>query len=146
MRLDWDTHERRHPVVRRRLRRHRGIIHTGIGPFTIDNSSNLAYGKVDWNRQALHLGFFANFLDADSEALLTRGTNGQFLPFAFATDTYNLEASNTSLLAERLILTYGANARHQRLRAADRPQRHQEGRVGRLRAGRDPARRASRAG
>ena len=99
------------------------------------------YGKIDWNHQAFHVGFFANFLDADSDSLLTRGTNGQFLPFAFATDTYNLEASNTSLPTERLILTYGANARTERLRSANRPQRHQEGRVRRLRAGRDPARR-----
>ena len=111
VRLDWDTQNGGTLSFGGGYAGTAGIIHTGIGPFTIDKNSNLAYGKIDWNHQAFHVGFFANFLDADSEALLTRGTNGQFLPFAFATDTYNLEASNTSLPTERLILTYGANAR-----------------------------------
>jgi iron complex outermembrane receptor protein len=110
-RFDWDTAGGSTISVGGGYAGTAGIIHTGIGPFTIDNGSNLSYGKVDWNRRALHVGFFANFLDADSVALLTRGTNGQFLPFAFSTDTYHLEASNTSLPSERFILTYGANVR-----------------------------------
>jgi iron complex outermembrane receptor protein len=110
-RFDWDTAGGATLSIGGGYAGTAGIIHTGIGPFTIDNGSNLSYGKIDWNRRALHVGFFANYLDADSEALLTRGVNGQFLPFSFSTDTYHLEVSNTSLPTERLILTYGANAR-----------------------------------
>lgn len=110
-RFDWDTAGGSTISVGGGYAGTAGIIHTGIGPFTIDNGSSLSYGKIDWNRRALHVGFFANFLDADSEALLTRGINGQFLPFGFSTDTYHLEASNTSLPSERFILTYGANVR-----------------------------------
>jgi outer membrane receptor protein involved in Fe transport len=88
-----------------------GIIHTGIGPFDIDSGSNLSYGKVDWNRQAMHVGVFANFLDADSKNLLTRGADGQPLGFKFTTDTYDFDASNTSVAGSHHIFTYGADYR-----------------------------------
>ena len=89
-----------------------GIVHTGIGPFDVEKGSHLSYGKLDWNRSALHVGFFANFLDADSVNLLTRSGNGQPLGFAFSTDTYNADISNTSVAGgEHHILTYGANYR-----------------------------------
>ncbi|KAB2960961.1 MAG: TonB-dependent receptor [Thermoanaerobaculia bacterium] len=88
-----------------------GIIHTGIGPFDIDKSSNLSYAKADWSQRAFHLHLFANYLDADSINLLTRGSNGLPLGFAFATDTYNLEAANTSVAGSHHIFTYGANYR-----------------------------------
>lgn len=88
-----------------------GIIHTGIGPFDIDSSSNLSFGKVNYQRGALAVSFFANFLDADSVNLLTRGSDGQPLGFAFSTDTYNLDFANTTVAGTRNILTYGANYR-----------------------------------
>jgi len=89
-----------------------GIVHTGIGPFDVDKGSHLSYGKVDWNRSALHVGFFANFLDADSVNLLTRDGLGRPLGFAFSTDTYNGDISNTSVFGrDHHIVTYGANYR-----------------------------------
>ena len=88
-----------------------GIIHTGIGPFQIEDGTDLTYAKVDWNKAAWHVGAFWNALNADSTNLLSRGTDGQFLPFAFKTDTYNFEASNTSVVGMHNIFTYGANYR-----------------------------------
>jgi outer membrane receptor protein involved in Fe transport len=88
-----------------------GIIHTGIGPFDIESGSNLSNFKMDWQRRALHVGVFANFLDADSVNLLTRGANGQPLGFKFSTETYNAEISNTSVLGLSNIVTYGGNYR-----------------------------------
>ncbi|MEO7975159.1 MAG: TonB-dependent receptor, partial [Thermoanaerobaculia bacterium] len=88
-----------------------GIIHTGIGPFDIKKGSDLTYGKVDWNKAAFRVGFFANFLSADSSNLVSVGTNGQPLGFKFTTETYNLDASNTSVVGEHNIFTYGANYR-----------------------------------
>lgn len=88
-----------------------GIVHTGIGPFTVDSGSNMTYGKLDWNRRAMHVGFFANKLDADSVGLLSSDPFGNPLPFGFKTDTYNLDASNTSILGNNAILTYGGNVR-----------------------------------
>ena len=88
-----------------------GIIHTGIGPFDISSSSNLSYAKLNWTKSSLNVGLFANYLDADSVNLLTRGADGMPLGFAFGTDTYSLEASNTTVAGGHNILTYGANYR-----------------------------------
>jgi iron complex outermembrane receptor protein len=89
-----------------------GIVHTGIGPFDIDKGSNLSYVKADWSKRALRIGAFANFLDADSKNLVSRGVNGQPLGFKFTTDTYNVEISNTSVAGMHNIFTYGGNYRH----------------------------------
>jgi iron complex outermembrane receptor protein len=112
VRLNWDFENGSTFDVSGGYARTDGIVHTGIGPFDVEKGSHLSYGKVDWNRSALHVGFFANFLDADSVNLLTRGGNGQPLGFAFATDTYNADISNTSVFGgDHHILTYGANYR-----------------------------------
>jgi outer membrane receptor protein involved in Fe transport len=112
MRLNWDFQNGSTFDVAAGYARTDGIVHTGIGPFDVEKGSHLSYGKLDWNRSALHVGFFANFLDADSVNLLTRGGNGLPLGFAFATDTYNADISNTSVLGgDHHIVTYGANYR-----------------------------------
>ena len=89
-----------------------GIVHSGIGPFDVDKSSNLSYAKVGWSRRALNVTAFANFLDGDASNLLTVGTNGQPLLLGFTSDTYNVDVTNTSVAGENHILTYGANGRH----------------------------------
>ena len=89
-----------------------GLVYSGIGPFAIDSGSDLSYVKADWNRRALRISAFANFLDADSQNLVSRGLNGQPLGFKFTTDTYNLDASNTSVVGMHNIFTYGGNYRH----------------------------------
>lgn len=99
-----------------------GIIHTGIGPFDIDSGSNLSYFKGNYSRGALSVGLFGNYLDADSTNLLTRGANGQPLGFKFSTDTYNLEASNTTVVGTSNILTYGGNYRTSKFKLEIAPQ------------------------
>ncbi|HET9768169.1 MAG TPA: TonB-dependent receptor [Thermoanaerobaculia bacterium] len=112
LRLSWDLQNGSTFDVAAGYAATDGIVHTGIGPFDVESGSHLSYGKLDWNRSALHVGFFANFLDADSVNLLTRSGNGQPLGFAFATDTYNADISNTSVLGgDHHIVTYGANYR-----------------------------------
>ncbi|QQR72903.1 MAG: TonB-dependent receptor [Holophagales bacterium] len=88
-----------------------GIIHTGIGPFDMKKNTALSFGKLDWNRQAMHVGLFYNRLDGEAKNLLTVGPTGAPINFVFKTDTYNLEAGNTNLVGEKLLFTYGANAR-----------------------------------
>ena len=111
VRLDWDLDEASYLTVGAGYAGTDGIIHTGIGPFDIKKDSNLTYGKVDWNKQAWRVGFFANFLDADSTNLVSVGTDGQPLGFEFSTDTYNFDVSNTSVVGTHNILTYGGNYR-----------------------------------
>ena len=88
-----------------------GIVHSGIGPFDVDSSSNLSYGKATWLRRALRVSFFANLLDGSATNLLTVGIDGRPLEFAFQSDTYNLDFSNTNVVGGNNILTYGATAR-----------------------------------
>ena len=88
-----------------------GIIHTGIGPFDIKKGSDLSYAKLDWNKQAIRVGVFANFLEADSSNLVSVGTDGQPLGFKFSTDTYNFDIGNTTVLGTHNIFTYGGNYR-----------------------------------
>jgi outer membrane receptor protein involved in Fe transport len=111
LRLDWDATDSSYLSIGAGYAGTDGIIHTGIGPFDIDKSSNLSYAKVDWTRLGLHLNVFYNRLHADSVNLLTRGLNGQPLPFAFGTDTYDAEVGNTSVLGAHNIFTYGADYR-----------------------------------
>jgi len=88
-----------------------GIVHSGIGPFDVDSSSNLSYAKATWLRRALRVSFFANLLDGNATNLLTRGLDGSPLDFAFQSDTYNLDFSNTNVVKGSNILTYGATVR-----------------------------------
>jgi len=111
LRLDYDLTDDSYLSFGYGLARTDGIIHTGIGPFDIDKGTELSYAKVDYNKQAWHFGMFWNGLDADSQNLLTRGIDGNFLGFKFKTDTYNVEMSNTSVVGTKNIFTYGANYR-----------------------------------
>lgn len=87
-----------------------GIVHSGIGPFNIASGTGFTYGKVSWNKNALALNFYANLLDGSAPNLLTVGTDGNPLVFDFATDTYNLDFSNSHALPKNTV-TYGGNFR-----------------------------------
>jgi iron complex outermembrane receptor protein len=88
-----------------------GLVHSGIGPFDINDKAEMTYGKVEWNHRAMQVSLFANFLDGDATNLLAFGPTGERLLFDFTSDTYNLGFTNTSVLGSSHILTYGANAR-----------------------------------
>jgi outer membrane receptor protein involved in Fe transport len=111
VRLEWDVNDSTIFGVGGGYAATDGIVHTGIGPFDVDDSTALSSLRADWTRQALRVSVFANLLDADSVNLLTRGANGQPLGFAFKTDTYNLDVTNTSVLGMSNIFTYGGNYR-----------------------------------
>ncbi|MCP4250658.1 MAG: TonB-dependent receptor, partial [bacterium] len=85
-----------------------GIVHSGIGPFDVDSSSNMSYGKVSWAKKALNVNVFANLLDGEAENLLTVGTDGRPLILGFESQTYNIDFSNTNIIGEKNIITYGA--------------------------------------
>jgi iron complex outermembrane receptor protein len=88
-----------------------GIIHTGIGPFDIENETALEYLQADWYNGNFHIGLSTQFLDGDATNLLTRDANGQPLGFRFVNDTYNIDVSNSSQIGDRHFLTYGGNLR-----------------------------------
>lgn len=89
-----------------------GIIHSGIGPFDIDKGTAFSYAKLGWTKNAFRLNAFVNVLDGEADNLLTRGLDGKPIKLGFKSDTYNVDASNVSLLGTHHVLTYGGNARH----------------------------------
>lgn len=89
-----------------------GIIHSGIGPFDISSGTEMTYAKFDWNKNAARMTLFTNLLDGDALNLLAIGPDGQPLNFAFQSETYNLDYSNTKVVGEKNIFTFGGTARH----------------------------------
>ena len=89
-----------------------GIIHTGIGPFQIEQGTNTSYVKGTYTRNALRAQFFTNILDGTAPALLSIGVDGKPIQFAFNTKTYDFDLSNISTIGTRHVLSYGGNVRH----------------------------------
>lgn len=90
----------------------RGIMHSGIGPFNINNGSVMSYGKVSYNRQGLRANFFTNMLDGNAANLLTRDPLGRPITFGFNTKTYDFEIGNVQSLSGRHVMSYGGNLRY----------------------------------
>lgn len=109
--LDWETGDADYVSVAAGYARTDGILHSGIGPFDIERGSNLSYLKADWYTGSWHVGASATMLDGDAVNLLTRGSDGAPLPLSFVSDAYTFDASNTSEIGERHLLTYGATLR-----------------------------------
>ena len=86
-------------------------MHTGIGPFDINQGSKMGYAKVNFSRQALRASFFTNALDGNASNLLTRDVNFQPIAFDFQTRTYDFEVNNVSTIGKRNVLSYGGNLR-----------------------------------
>ncbi len=89
-----------------------GIVHTGIGPFDVQSGSYMGYGKVTYNKGALRIGAFGNFVDVEAPNLLVSDpdTLGPIL-LNFTTQTYDFEIGNTNVLGGKHIVTYGGNYR-----------------------------------
>ncbi len=89
-----------------------GLVHTGIGPFRLENGSYMGYGKIGYTKNALRITTFANFLDAEAPNLLLIDP-ATFKPVQlnFKTQTFDLEVANSNVLGGNHILSYGGNAR-----------------------------------
>jgi len=88
-----------------------GIIHTGIGPFDIQRGSYNGYGRVGYNKGALKLNAFTNFINAEAPNLLLAGPTGVPLQLNFTTQTYDFEAGDAFPLGRYNVLSVGGNAR-----------------------------------
>ena len=53
-----------------------GILHSGIGPFDIDQGTMLGYVKVNYSKNAMKLNFFTNILNGDATNLLAVDVDG----------------------------------------------------------------------
>jgi iron complex outermembrane receptor protein len=89
-----------------------GIINSGIGPFSIQPGSYLAFGRVAYNQNAFKLAAYGNFVDAKAPNLLqVDAATLQPLQLNFTTQTYDLDAENANSIGAHNLLTYGGNAR-----------------------------------
>jgi iron complex outermembrane receptor protein len=82
-----------------------GIMHTGIGPFRIDDSSSMRHASWERAGSAWEAKVYLNVLDGEALNLL----NG--LEFLFETRTLVAETSRRRSIGERHELTWGSNAR-----------------------------------
>jgi iron complex outermembrane receptor protein len=89
-----------------------GIIHSGIGPFDINDDSQMAYVSTRYQNRGRRVAFFTNLLEGSATNLLARGPNGQFLPLVFDTKTFDVDASDLRAIGTRHALTFGGNFRH----------------------------------
>ncbi len=110
-RLDYDYPDGRKLSFSAGIAGTDGIMHSGIGPFDIKGGTTMAYGKANFTRQGFRAAFFTNVLDGDASNLLTRTPSNAPIGFVFKTNTYDFEASNVHVLAERHAVNYGGNLR-----------------------------------
>ena len=110
-RIDYDFEDGRKLSFSGGVSGTEGIMHTGIGPFDINQGSKMGYAKVNFSRRALRASFFTNALDGNASNLLTRDVNFQPIAFDFQTRTYDFEVNDVSTIGKRNVLSYGGNLR-----------------------------------
>jgi outer membrane receptor protein involved in Fe transport len=93
----------------------KGIIHTGIGPFSIlfdsDKKSYMGYGRVGYGKGALKINGFVNLVDAEAPNLFSTDLQNVPILLSFKTKTFDLEAGNSNVVGGKHILSYGGNVR-----------------------------------
>jgi outer membrane receptor protein involved in Fe transport len=106
-----------------------GIIHTGIGPFDIQDGSRLAYGRVGFSKGNFRASAFTNQVDVEAPNRVFRDpVTREFVLGIFKTQTYDIEAGNSHLLGRHQILSYGGNLRRNNfdISIADNPEDRDE--------------------
>ena len=91
-----------------------GMMHSGIGPFSIDEGTSMSYGKFSFSKNALHVQAFMNLLNGDATSLLTVGPTGVPIPFKFNTKTFDIEAGDSHVTSPRNVVSFGGNLRMNR--------------------------------
>ena len=92
-----------------------GIIHTGVGPYSVDDGTRNAYAEVSYQGPALDAKIYSNVLDGDAINLLSRQ------PLIFDTKLYVADIVGKKLVGGRHLWTYGGNVRLNRFDISDLP-------------------------
>jgi outer membrane receptor protein involved in Fe transport len=111
-RLDYDYEDGRQLSFTGGVSGTEGIMHTGIGPFDINNGTIMSYGRVNFSRKGLRVSAFNQALNGDASNLLTRDPLGRPIQFSFKTNTSDVDLTNVQTFAKRHVLTYGGNLRY----------------------------------
>ena len=90
-----------------------GIVHSGLGPFDVQRGTRMSTASLSYDRGGRHIGVFTNILDGEGSNLLTvAAATLKPLPLIFETKTFDVNATDVSLIGTRHVLTYGGNYRH----------------------------------
>ncbi len=112
LRVDWESGDGRSVQMSGGYAATDGIMHSGIGPFDIQQGTKYGYGKINYSKNAFRVQAFMNFLDGDANNLLSTDAAGTPINFIFKTKTFDLEAGDTRTFGGRHVLTYGGNLRY----------------------------------
>ena len=89
-----------------------GMMHTGIGPFDIEEGTVMGYAKGTYVQGGLRASVFTNVLRGDAINLLSIDPlTFQPITFNFKTNTYDVDISNVQAFAGRHAVSYGGNFR-----------------------------------
>jgi len=89
-----------------------GIIHTPTGPFELQDSTQLGYGRVAYTRGGFHAAVFANHLSGDAPALISLDAGGEPLQIDFTNGVYDLDVGYRDLFFSRHLWSFGGNIRY----------------------------------
>jgi iron complex outermembrane receptor protein len=98
-----------------------GILHSGIGPFRIDQGAKLSFWQVTWTKKAMKLQGFMNLLDGTATNMVSIDPTGQPIGLTFAPKTFDVEFGDTQVLGTKNALTYGGNLRLNRFELSIAP-------------------------
>ena len=89
-----------------------GIVHTGIGPFRVEDDSYFSYGRAAYRKGGFGVAGFVNLVDAKAPSLLaTDPLTGEAVNLNFKTQTYDLEAGDSRVVGGRHVVSLGGNVR-----------------------------------
>ena len=110
-RADWDTPGDTRVTLSGGYGGNQGVFYTALGPFGFEPGSRIAWGRVQYRRDALEIGAFVNSSRMDVQSLLVRSMPDQLLSGHSDQDTYDLSVKDTRVLGGRHVLSYGGNLR-----------------------------------
>ena len=110
-RADWDTPGDNTVTLSGGYGGNQGVFYTALGPFGFEPGSRIAWGRVQYRRDALEIGAFVNSSRMDIQSLLVRSMPDQLLTGHSDQDTYDLSVKDTRVLGGRHVLSYGGNLR-----------------------------------
>ena len=110
-RADWDTPGDARVKLSGGYGGNQGVFYTALGPFGFEPGSRIAWGRVQYQRDALEIGAFVNSSRMDIRSLLVRSRPDELLTGHSDQDTYDLSVKDTRVLGGRHVLSYGGNLR-----------------------------------
>lgn len=106
LRFDYEPEDGQRWIFRGGDARTSGIIHTGIGPFRVDDSTEAPYFETAYEGRKIDGKFYVNWIDGQATNLL----NG--LDFVFETATYVGDISMRQPVGDKNLLVFGGDIRY----------------------------------